>query len=146
MIKEFKEFAVRGNAIDLAIGVILGASFGKIVTSIVEDLIMPPVGKLVGNLDFSNLYLPLSDKVPHGIALADAKKLGPVLAYGNFITIVLNFLIVAFCIFMLVKALNAIKQQQPRVEKPGLTKECPSCCMEIPAKASRCRYCTSELK
>lgn len=117
MIKEFKEFAVRGNAIDLAIGVILGAAFGKIVTSIVEDLIMPPVGKLVRNLDFSNLYLPLSDKVPPGIALADAKKLGPVLAYGNSITVVLNFLIVAFCIFLVVKALNALKQQQqPRGE------------------------------
>src|SRR5206468_10861038 len=105
MWKEFKEFAVKGNAIDLAVGVIIGAAFGKIVTSIVEDLLMPPVGRLVGNLDFSNLYLPLSDKITPGLPLAEAKKLGPVFAYGSFITITINFVIVAFCIFLVVRGI-----------------------------------------
>src|SRR5437773_8573864 len=100
MLKEFKKFAMRGNVVDLAVGVIIGAAFGKIVTSIVEDLLMPPIGRVVGNLDFSNLYVPLSEKVPYGLGLAEAKKLGPVFAYGNFITVTFNFLIVAFCIFL----------------------------------------------
>src|SRR6201987_6230372 len=103
MWKEFKEFAVKGNVVDLAVGVIIGAAFGKIVTSVVEDLLMPPVGRLVGNLDFSNLYIPLSDKVTSGLSLAEARKLGPVFAYGSFITITINFVIVAFCIFLAVK-------------------------------------------
>src|ERR1700758_3372019 len=101
MWKEFKEFAVKGNAIDLAVGVIIGAAFGKIVTSVVEDLLMPPIGKVAGNLDFSNLSGPLSDKIAPGLSLADAKKLGPVFAYGNFLTISINFMIVAFCVFLL---------------------------------------------
>src|SRR5262249_79034 len=109
MWKEFKEFAVKGTAIDLGVGVIMGAAFGKIVTSIVEDLLMPPIGRVVGNLDFSNLYIPLSDKVTAGLSLAEAKKLGPVFAYGNFITIAINFLIVAFCIFLVVKGINRLK-------------------------------------
>src|SRR3954454_7514703 len=109
MWKEFKEFAVKGNVVDLAVGVIIGAAFGKIVSSIVEDLLMPPIGRLVRNLDFSNLYLPLSDKVRPGLALAEAKKLGPVFAYGNFISITINFAIVAFCIFLLVKGINKLK-------------------------------------
>src|SRR6266478_5677293 len=105
MWKEFKEFAVKGNAIDLAVGVIIGAAFGKIVTSIVEDLLMPPLGRVIGNLDFSNLYLPLSDKITPGMSLVDARKVGPVFAYGNFISITINFIIVAFCIFLVVKAI-----------------------------------------
>src|SRR5438094_3823538 len=109
MWKEFKEFAVKGNAIDLAVGVIIGAAFGKIVTSIVEDLLMPPIGRVVGNLDFSNLYVPLSDKIAAGTPLAEARKLGPVFAYGNFITTTINFLIVAFCIFLVVKGINSMK-------------------------------------
>ena len=145
MIKEFKEFALRGNVVDLAVGVIIGAAFGKIVTSLVEDIIMPPVGRLVGNLDFSSLYLPLSEKVPRGLALADAKKLGPVLAFGNFATVLLNFLIVAFCIFLLVKGLNSLKKQQAVAETPAATKECPHCCSVVPIKASRCPHCTSTL-
>src|SRR5437016_4323576 len=126
MWKEFKEFAVKGNAIDLAVGVIIGAAFGKIVTSIVEDLLMPPVGKLVGNLDFSNLYIPLSEKITPGLSLADAKKLGPVWAYGNFLTITLNFLIVAFCIFLVVKGINKLKLPVP-TPAASPTKECPFC-------------------
>ena len=144
MWKEFKEFAVKGNAIDLAVGVIIGAAFGKIVTSIVEDLIMPLVGKIVGNLDFTNLYIPLSDKVPPGMSLADVKKAGfPVFAYGNFLTITLNFIIVAFCIFLVVKALNNMKRPAPDAEP--VLKDCPACTMPIPIKAKRCPHCTSEL-
>ena len=143
MWKEFKEFAVKGNAIDLAVGVIIGAAFGKIVSSIVEDLLMPPVGRLVGNLDFSNLYVPLSDKVTPGLSLAEAKKLGPVFAYGNFITIAINFAIVAFCVFLLVKGINKMKKPSPKA--PPVVKDCPSCTMSIPIKAKRCPHCTTEL-
>src|SRR6202022_2185615 len=127
MWKEFKEFAVKGNAIDLAVGVIIGAAFGKIVTSIVEDLLMPPVGRMVGNLDFSNLYVPLSDKVTPGLALAEARKLGPVFAYGNFITTSINFVIVAFCIFLMVKAINKMKKPSPTAAP--VVKDCPACTM-----------------
>src|SRR5688572_28244450 len=112
IVKEFKEFINRGSVVDLAIGVVIGAAFGKIVASLVEDIIMPPIGRILGNLDFSNLYISLSDKVAAGLPLADAKKLGPVLAWGNFLTIVLNFLIVAFCIFMVVKGMNRMKRRE----------------------------------
>jgi large conductance mechanosensitive channel len=143
MWKEFKEFAVKGNAIDLAVGVIIGAAFGRIVTSIVEDLLMPPIGKVLGNLDFSNMYVPLSDKVAHGLSLADAKKAGPVFAYGNFITITINFAIVALCVFLLVKAINKMKKPAPNA--PPMAKDCPACTMSIPIKATRCPHCTSDL-
>jgi len=143
MFKEFKEFAVKGNAIDLAVGVIIGAAFGKIVTSIVEDLIMPPIGSVLGNLDFSNMYVPLSSKVAYGLALADARKAGPVFAYGNFITVTINFLIVAFCIFLLVRALNKMKRPSPTAAP--VSKDCPACAMTIPIKATRCPHCTTEL-
>ena len=142
MWKEFKEFAVKGNAIDLAVAVIIGAAFGKIVTSVVEDLLMPPIGRIAGNLDFSNLYIPLSDKVTPGLPLADARKLGPVFAYGNFITITINFLIVAFCIFLVVKGIN--KMKQPKTGPP-VVKDCPACTMSIPIKATRCPHCTTDL-
>ncbi|PYK29255.1 MAG: large conductance mechanosensitive channel protein MscL [Verrucomicrobia bacterium] len=142
MWKEFKEFAVKGNVVDLAVGVIIGAAFGKIVSSVVEDLLMPPVGRMLGNLDFSNLYLPLSDKIRPGLALADAKKLGPVFAYGNFITVTINFAIVAFCIFLLVKGINRMKQPK---NGPPVVKDCPACAMSIPMKAKRCPHCTTEL-
>jgi large conductance mechanosensitive channel len=142
MWKQFKEFAVKGNAVDLAVGVIIGAAFGKIVTSIVEDLLMPPVGRLVGNLDFSNLYLPLSDKITPGLPLAEAKKLGPVFAYGNFISTTINFVIVAFCIFLVVRGINKMKQPK---SGPPMAKDCPACAMSIPIKATRCPHCTTEL-
>jgi large conductance mechanosensitive channel len=141
--KEFKEFAVKGNAIDLAVGVIIGLAFGKIVTSIVEDLLMPPIGRVVGNLDFSNLYIRLSDKVTPGLSLADAKKAGPVFAYGSFITTTINFLIVAFCIFLVVKGINHLKR--PKTGPPTV-KDCPACTMSIPIKAKRCPHCTTELQ
>jgi large conductance mechanosensitive channel len=133
ILEEFREFALRGNVADLAVGVIIGAAFGRIVTALVADVIMPPIGRLVGNLDFSNLYLPLSDKViqaqadfaavNHGLKLPLdlAQKAGPVLAWGDFATIMLNFLIVAFCIFLLVKGMNALKRHEEA--KPTLPPE-----------------------
>ncbi len=124
MMSEFKEFALKGNVIDLAVGVIIGGAFGKIVNSVIEDLIMPVVGKAIGNVDFSNLYFPLSDKITTGMALADAKKLGPVFAYGNFLTIAINFAILAFCIFMLVKAMNNLKKKEEA--KPAPVAEVPA--------------------
>ncbi len=142
MWKEFKEFAVKGNAIDLAVGVIIGAAFGKIVSSVVEDLLMPPIGRVAGNLDFSNLYVPLSDKITPGLSLVDAKKLGPVFAYGNFITIAINFVIVAFCVFLLVKGINKMKKPSPTAAP--VAKDCPACAMSIPIKATRCPHCTTE--
>ena len=135
ILEEFREFALRGNVADLAVGVIIGAAFGKIVTALVSDVIMPPIGRLVGNLDFTNLYLPLSEKVRQAQAtyetapatlgqhlpLLDAQKNGPVLAWGDFVTITLNFLIVAFCIFLLVKGMNALKRHEQT--KPTLPPE-----------------------
>src|SRR5207245_290597 len=125
MWKEFKEFAVKGNAIDLAVAVIIGAAFGKIVNSIVEDLLMPPIGRALGNLDFSNMYVPLSDKVPYGLGLAEARKIGPVFAYGNFLTLTINFIIVALCVFLLVRGLNKLKRPSPSAAP--VVKDCPAC-------------------
>ena len=124
MMQEFKEFALKGNVVDLAVGVIIGGAFGKIVNSVIEDLIMPLVGKVVGNVDFSNLYVPLSDKITAGMGLADAKKLGPAFAYGSFLTIAINFAILAFCIFMLVKAMNKMKKKEEA--KPAPVAEVPA--------------------
>jgi large conductance mechanosensitive channel len=144
MWKEFKEFAVKGNAIDLAVGVIIGAAFGKIVTSVVDDLLMPPLGMVLGNLNFADYYVPLSNKITPGMSLDAAKKAGlPVFAYGNFITGVINFLIVAVCIFLMVRALNRMKRPNPDA-KP-VVKDCPACTMSIPIKAARCPHCTTDL-
>ena len=126
LFSEFRAFINRGNVVDLAVGVIIGAAFGRIVTSIVEDLVMPPIGKVAGNLDFTNLYIPLSDKVTPGMPLAAAKAAGPVIAYGNFLTILINFIIVAFCIFLVVQAVNrlkrkeALKPREPAARPPEL--------------------------
>lgn len=115
MIKEFKEFALRGNVMDMAIGVIIGAAFATIINSAINDLILPIVGKFVGNVDFTNLYVPLSEKIQklngQWPALADARKLGAVFAYGNFLTVLLNFTILAFCIFTMVKTINSLKKK-----------------------------------
>jgi large conductance mechanosensitive channel len=144
MWKEFKEFAVKGNAIDLAVGVIIGAAFGKIVTSVVDDLLMPPLGMVRGNLNFADYYIPLSNKITPGMSLDAAKKAGlPVFAYGNFITVIINFLIVAVCIFLMVRALNRMKRPNPDA-KP-VVKDCPACTMSIPIKAARCPHCTTDL-
>jgi large conductance mechanosensitive channel len=144
MWKEFKEFAVKGNAIDLAVGVIIGAAFGKIVTSVVDDLLMPPLGMVLGNLNFADYYVPLSNKITPGMSLDAAKKAGlPVFAYGNFITVVINFLIVAVCIFLMVRALNRMKRPNP--DAKTVVKDCPACTMSIPIKAARCPHCTTDL-
>ncbi len=120
MIKEFKEFAMKGNVVDLAVGVVIGAAFGKIVTSLVEDVIMPIIGKVSGGVDFSNMYYNFGNPAVVG-ALADAKKLGAVVAWGNFVTIIINFIIVAFCIFMVVKAMNKMKKPAPAAAPAGPT-------------------------
>ena len=116
MIKEFREFAMKGHVVDLAVGVIIGGAFGKIVTSVIDDLIMPIIGKVIGNVDFSNLYVPLSEKIvkinDQWPALADARKLGPVFAWGNFITVAINFTILAFCIFLMIKAMNNLRNRE----------------------------------
>jgi large conductance mechanosensitive channel len=147
MWKEFKEFAVKGNAIDLAVGVIIGAAFGSIVTSLVKDIIMPPVGLLMGGLDFSNKFVVLKAAKDGSVAFntpADALKAGAVTwNYGNFITLAINFLIVAFCIFLVVKAVNKMKRPSPT--SAPVSKDCPVCAMTIPVKAKRCPHCTSEL-
>lgn len=109
-LSEFRAFAVKGNVVDMAVGVIIGGAFGKIVTSVIEDLMMPVIGKVVGNVDFSNLFVPLSGQTAKN--LADAKKEGAVLAYGNFLTIVFNFAILAFCVFLMVKAINNTKKKE----------------------------------
>ena len=145
MLKEFKEFAMRGNVLDLAVGVIIGAAFGAVVTSLVGDIIMPPIGRLTGNLDFKDLFIALNGMSYK--SLADAKSAGaPVIAYGNFINTIVNFLIVAFAIFILVKQVNRFNK--PAVVPPGppTTKECRYCSMTIPIKATRCPQCTSDLK
>lgn len=122
MMQEFRVFIARGNVMDLAVGVIIGAAFGKIVASLVEDIIMPVVGTLVGGLDFSNYYLALSGQNT-GLPLAEAKKLGAVLAYGNFITIALNFVILAFIIFQMIRLFNKMKRAEPPPAPPAITEE-----------------------
>ena len=147
MLKEFKEFAVKGNAVDMAVGIIIGAAFGSIITSLVKDIVMPPISLLTGGLDWSNKFMILRD-APGGAVYktaADAAKAGAITwNYGNFVTLVVNFLIVAFSIFLLVRALNRMKRPKPGAAAP-VSKECPFCAMTIPIKATRCPHCTSEL-
>ncbi|QRE72801.1 large conductance mechanosensitive channel protein MscL [Methylobacterium aquaticum] len=120
MIEEFKKFALRGNVVDLAIGVVIGAAFGAIVTSLVQDVIMPVVGAITGGLDFSNYYLPLSSKVQSGLAYAEAKKQGAVLGYGQFVTVALNFLIVAFVLFLVIRGMNQlVRREEVKKEDPA---------------------------
>ena len=145
MLKEFKEFAVKGNAVDMAVGIIIGAAFGSIVTSLVKDIVMPPISFLTGGLDWSNKFVVLRE-APDGAVyktVADAAKAGAVTwNYGNFVTLLVNFLIVAFCIFLLVRAINNMRR--PNTAAP-VSKECPFCNMTIPIKATRCPHCTSEM-
>jgi large conductance mechanosensitive channel len=144
---EFKEFAVKGNAVDLAVGVIIGAAFGGTVNSLVKDIVMPPISLLTGGLDFSNKFVILRAAKDGSMAFntpADAAKAGAVTwNYGNFITLLINFLIVAGAVFLLVRAIN--KLRKPAEEKEPDKKDCPMCAMKIPFKATRCPYCTTEL-
>ncbi len=146
MLKEFKEFAMKGNVLDMAVGIIIGAAFGKIVTSFVADVLMPPIGLLLGGADFSNLFATLSG--PATATLAEAQKAGAVtINYGVFLNTVLDFLIVAFAIFLLVKQVNRLKREQAAPPPPPpSTKECPYCLSAIPIKAVRCAHCTADLK
>ena len=144
MLKEFKKFAMRGNVIDLAIGVIIGGAFGKIVTSFVNDILMPPVGLLLGKVDFSNLYINLNGG--HYDSLAMAQEAGAAtLNYGLFLNTVIDFVIIAFVIFLLVRQINKLEKPAETPSEPT-TKECPYCYSAIPVKATRCPACTSELK
>lgn len=144
MIKDFKEFIAKGNVVDMAVGVIIGASFGKIIASLVEDVIMPPIGLLLGKVDFSGLFINLSGA--DYATLAEAKKAGAAtLNYGLFLNTVINFLIIALVVFLVVKQVNRLKRQGAPTPATPTSKECPHCCTAIPLKASRCPACTSPL-
>ena len=123
MLEEFRKFAMRGNVVDLAVGFVIGAAFGAIVTSLVNDIIMPIIGAATGGLDFSNYYTPLSAKVQSGLSYADAKKQGAVLGWGQFLTVALNFLIIAWALFLVVKGINKLQREQPPAPTPGPTPE-----------------------
>jgi large conductance mechanosensitive channel len=142
MLKEFKEFAMKGNVLDMAIGVIIGAAFGKIVTSLVSDVLMPPIGLLMGKVDFSSLFLNLSSTPQPSLAAAKAAGT-PTINYGVFLQTVFDFIIIAFVIFMLVKQINRLKK--PTVPAAGTTKDCPLCLSTIPLKATKCAHCTSSV-
>jgi large conductance mechanosensitive channel len=143
MLKEFREFALKGNVIDMAIGVIIGVAFGKIVTSLVSDILMPPLGLLMGKVDFSSLFISLSG--PRYTSLAAAKAAGvPTINVGVFFQTILDFVIVAFVIFVVVKQINRLKRESPPASPT--TKDCPYCLSNIPIKATRCAHCTSEVK
>jgi len=144
--KEFREFIARGNVIDLAVGVIIGAAFGKIVTTLVEGIIMPPLGLILGRIDFSSLFIVLDATKGIPASLADAKAKGvPVIAYGQFVNDVLGFLIVAFAVFVLVKQANRIKNAPEEAPAEPTTKECPYCTSTVSVKAMRCPQCTSQI-
>ena len=145
MLKEFKEFAMRGNVLDMAIGIIIGGAFGQIVNSLVNDILMPPIGLLLGKVDFSTLFINLSGQ--HYATLTEAKKAGATtINYGVFLNTVINFIIVAFAVFLLVRQINRMKRQEEAPPAKPATKECPYCLSTIPLKATRCPHCTSELQ
>jgi large conductance mechanosensitive channel len=144
MLQEFKKFALQGNVLDMAVGIIIGAAFGKIVSSLVSDVLMPPIGLIVGNLDFSGLFLNLSGQ-PYD-TLVQAKAAGaPTVNYGLFLNNIIDFVIVAFVIFLLVKQFNRLKAK-PAPAAAATTRECPRCLSAVPLKASRCAFCTSDLQ
>ena len=147
MLKEFRDFAMRGNVVDLAVGLIIGAAFGKIVTSLVNDILMPPLGLLLGSVDFSNLFVNLSSH--HYATLAEAKQAGAAtLNYGAFINTIIDFIIVAFAIFILIKQINQLQRFHKKEAAPAapVTKTCPYCISTIPLAATRCPSCTSQLE
>ena len=143
MLKEFKEFAMKGNVVDMAVGIIIGAAFGKIISSVVNDILMPPIGLLLGKVDFSSLFVDLSGQGHASLAAAKAAGAATI-NYGAFINTVIDFVIVAFVIFMLIKQMNRLKKEAPPAA-PN-TKECGYCLSSIAIKATRCPHCTSELK
>jgi len=148
MFKEFKEFAMKGNVVDMAVGIIIGAAFGTIVKSLVADLIMPPIGLLLGNVDFTNLFAVLREGATMGpyASLADAQKAGAVTVnYGVFINTIISFVIIAFAVFLLIRYINKLKREQEAPPPEPTTKECPYCLSKVPVKATRCAFCTSEL-
>ena len=148
MFKEFKEFAMRGNVVDMAVGIIIGGAFGTIVKSLVDDVLMPPIGLLLGGVDFSNFFLVLKDgatAAPYA-ALADAKAAGAVtINYGVFVNALLSFLIVAFAVFLLIKSINTMRRKEEVAPAAPTTKDCQFCASAIPIKATRCPHCTSQL-
>jgi large conductance mechanosensitive channel len=148
MLKEFKEFVLRGNVLDMAVGIIIGAAFGTIVSSLVNDVIMPPIGLLLGGVDFANLFTLLKAGSPAGpyASLADAQAAGAVtINYGVFINAVISFLIVAFVVFLLIRSINRLRREEEAPPAEPTTKECPFCLSTIPIGATRCAHCTSEL-
>jgi large conductance mechanosensitive channel len=141
MLKEFKEFIARGNVIDMAVGIIIGLAFGKIVASLVNDIVMPPIGLALGSIDFANLFISLRGSYP---TVAAARAAGaPTINYGVFLNTVIEFIIIAFAVFVLVKAINRMKRKAE--EKPADTMECSYCCSTVPVRATRCPACTSDL-
>ena len=149
MFKEFKEFAMRGNVMDMAVGIIIGAAFGAIVGSLVADVLMPPIGMLLGNVDFSELFVVLQQGATAGpyATIEAAKTAGAVtLNYGLFINAIVKFIIVAFAVFLMIRSLNKLKKAEPAPAAVPTTKECPHCCSTIAIKATRCAFCTAELK
>lgn len=146
MWKEFRQFVARGNVLDLAVAVVIGAAFGKIITSFVEGVLMPPIGLVLGKVDFSSLFLVLDHSKGTPVSLADAKAKGiPVIAFGAFLNDVVNFLIIGFLIFILVREVNRLQLWQEAPAPERTTRECPHCLLTIPLKATRCGHCTSEL-
>jgi len=148
MLKEFKEFAMRGNVVDMAVGIIIGAAFGTIVKSLIADIIMPPIGLLLGNVDFSNLFFVIKQGASAGpfATVAEAQKAGAVtINYGAFINTVISFLVVAFSVFILIRGMNKLKREEEAVPEEPTTKECPRCFSTISINATRCAFCTSEL-
>ena len=137
MVKEFKDFAMRGNVVDMAVGIVIGGAFGKIVSSLVNDVIMPPIGMMLGNVDFSQLAITLSEKTADAAAVS--------IKYGVFVNTVIDFVIVAFCIFMVIKGMNRMKRKEVEAPKAPTTKDCPKCFSTIAIKATRCPHCTSEI-
>ena len=149
MFKEFKEFAMRGNVVDMAVGIIIGAAFGTIISSFVSDIIMPPIGLLLSNVDFSTLFIVLKEGKVAGpyASIAAAKTAGAVTVnYGVFVNTIINFIIVAFAVFFLIRNINRLKRQKEAPPSVPTTKECPYCLSVVPVKAIRCAHCTSELK
>lgn len=148
MLKDLKEFAMRGNVVDMAVGIIIGGAFGTIVRSLVEDVLMPPIGLLLGGVDFSNFFAVLRQGATPGpyAALTDAKAAGAVtINYGVFLNAVISFLIVAFAVFLLIRAINAMRRREETAPAPATTKECRYCASSISIKATRCPQCTSQL-